>query len=1171
MTTGMPEDTQLLKRFLLGEQAAFDLLVTRHSRLVLYVCRNVLRDACDVEDAAQAVFLVLAHHARSLTTQKSLSAWIYRVAWHIAMNARTVKARRQRHESEAATMRTKESTQESTDNTNCLIWQELQRLPDELLQPLLLHHIQGLSEKDAAKTLGWNLGTFSSRAHRGREALRQRLERRGIFASAGSFLPMPQSNPMSNLPLSFNHVLADATAKAAVLSARGQNPAGLVSSQAIELTRDCIHMLAVRRMKQFALATGIAVSIGLIFTIAIFNLLDRGMASSSAPIVKTANITKDGPHEPRNLDVPTTLPSPAGPVVNVLGAAPFQAPNRISTLDISPDEKLIAVCYNASDSMSDTGGGATVWDIATGTEVCRIPMAYAKEVHFVSNDELIVQGSSKWRGDPSAFGTVLWDIKKGIELRRVQGRFGLWFYLLPGTRNVVSSYIDHPLSPGRSADDPVLIVDPHESVPEQIVQWNLDSGAITPVTSAVVPLESGFQNEDGALSRDGQRLATLRALSKHNNVKNTFNHYYSIAVWDLSDRKLLWQWPLAEGYYTRTLQWHPNGKQLLIRAFRESTRSSHTLLVDASTGNIDQVMNSMLTAGSDGKSVLTLVHGSIRKIDTETNIEEALAVTQGGGSETEEHADIAQSRGTGRYMAWPAGATPAIYDIIDRKWLSPSGFRYPASWLSYLPDGRLCIHSGECKLIDEIGIQLISIPSLLYYYNCFQHLTFNGGRLLVSPGADNGKAEIWDAYQGNKLGHLTRQRWGAVATLYLSKSGNYALTCGEYDGLIQVHDLKTGAVNFTMQASEKLRFHGDDRKSPIFLEINDCCWSMNDEFIYIADASTGKIMMQDDYDIASLGFTGAFREGKRAFSFRNGEGTLINIAKALDYHATTGTIYLNYEIPKTTKVDGKAAYDTGSACGIFNAADGTFIRKVESPGKDARFSDDGSFLISPIAIVECKSGKLVRAFSDGKNALSPSATLIASVKDQIVRVFDVYTGIEIWQQPLGLPDYASKKIKHICWHPAENQLAISYDDACAVLQIDLFHPKGINTILTPDRVKTLLNTTIQSEREELLNFALFSPDAARILTELSSIQMPSSVSLAMFGLECAAHDAADTRPAREALATLAQYGSSDLLRESAARALRRIKNAVDALELRKRNMATGPAQWPNPETSKPDF
>ncbi len=61
--TGL-SDTQLLSRFALRrDEAAFAALVARHGPMVLTVCKGLLRDPSDADDAFQATFLVLARKA----------------------------------------------------------------------------------------------------------------------------------------------------------------------------------------------------------------------------------------------------------------------------------------------------------------------------------------------------------------------------------------------------------------------------------------------------------------------------------------------------------------------------------------------------------------------------------------------------------------------------------------------------------------------------------------------------------------------------------------------------------------------------------------------------------------------------------------------------------------------------------------------------------------------------------------------------------------------------------------------------------------------------------------------------------------------------------------------------------------------------------------------------
>src|SRR5262245_16438032 len=101
LPAGEVTDAELLRRFVSGRDgAAFELLVRRHERMVLGVCRRLLRDADDAEDAFQACFLVLVRKARSIQQHASVAGWLYRVAYRVALAARARRVRRARYESQ---------------------------------------------------------------------------------------------------------------------------------------------------------------------------------------------------------------------------------------------------------------------------------------------------------------------------------------------------------------------------------------------------------------------------------------------------------------------------------------------------------------------------------------------------------------------------------------------------------------------------------------------------------------------------------------------------------------------------------------------------------------------------------------------------------------------------------------------------------------------------------------------------------------------------------------------------------------------------------------------------------------------------------------------------------------------------------------------------------------
>lgn len=183
---GESTDGHLLERFATQrEPAAFEELLRRHGSLVLGVCRGVLRDAHDAEDAFQATFLVLLRRAGALERRASVAGWLYTVAYHIALRQKAAAARRRTGEGRVSEPASLDPVEEAgAHELRPLLDEEISRLPEKYRAPILLCYLQGKTNDEAAQTLGWPVGTVSGRLARARDLLRTRLVRRGITLAA---------------------------------------------------------------------------------------------------------------------------------------------------------------------------------------------------------------------------------------------------------------------------------------------------------------------------------------------------------------------------------------------------------------------------------------------------------------------------------------------------------------------------------------------------------------------------------------------------------------------------------------------------------------------------------------------------------------------------------------------------------------------------------------------------------------------------------------------------------------------------------------------------------------------------------------------------------------------------------------------------------------------------
>jgi polysaccharide export outer membrane protein len=263
-------DRHLLERFVSGRdesaEAAFVVLVQRHGPMVLRVCRNVLGDATDAEDAFQATFLVLVKRSGSIRRLESLGSWLFGVACRVAARARVEASKRRQVERQGA-LRIVQPVDSSETGAIAhaeygpVVQEEVRRLPEKYRAVVALCYWQGLTQEQAAVQLGCPLGTVRSRLARAKSKLHGRLSRRGLAPLAVAVAAALETCSAEAAGLSHvSQPLINSTVKTSAQIAAGRAITDVASTSVVVLTRNILRSMS---MIKFKMVGGAIVVVGL--------------------------------------------------------------------------------------------------------------------------------------------------------------------------------------------------------------------------------------------------------------------------------------------------------------------------------------------------------------------------------------------------------------------------------------------------------------------------------------------------------------------------------------------------------------------------------------------------------------------------------------------------------------------------------------------------------------------------------------------------------------------------------------------------------------------------------------------------------------------------------------------------------------------------------------------
>jgi RNA polymerase sigma factor (sigma-70 family) len=708
-------DAELLECFVRRrDEAAFEALVRRHGPLVLGVCRRVLRNEADAEDAFQATFVVLARKAASLRQRGLVGNWLYGVAHNTALKARAMNQKRRAKEQQGAAARVA-APDGAWQELQGVLDEELSRLPEKYRVPVVLCDLEGKAIKEAARLLGVPQGTAASRLARGRAVLAQRLARHGIILSGGALAALVARHaPAAGL----SRPLVALTVKAV----GGAPLPGAVAA----LADGVVKGILLRKLQALATAAALAA------------LLVAGAVGTSALPAAPPDPTPaaDDQREPAAKEKAARS--------DVLGdALPAGALTRLGTVRWRHGEGLSQLGFAAGGKELVTAGGdglLRVWDVATGKELRRFgrEMAYGERPGCLESLYAGQRMQSHMSGQPRT-GAVLAPDGATAALAEIDRTVSVWDVATGRKRCHITGTRDDQdgvVGLGLSADGKRLASQGRD---ESLVLWDAATGKelrrLPPAPKARQPVMTLWALGDGAcptpcvFSPDGQRLATLDG-----NLSP-----FHVRVWDLAGGKELWHVLEKEGIGPIPPCFSSDGKRLVRLAADRSVR-----VHDAADG---RELRRVEGDGKDFFPTRTALSPDGRQ----------LAVVTGGGSvllyDLEGGQAVRRLGEEGRYGSGVPSCTA----------------------LAFSPDGKTLAQGAgmnSVRLWDVASGKARDLPGAGHLGPVRAVIASRDGKDLTTVGGD-GTVRLWDALTGKERQRVTAPEGNVLA---LSPDGRALLT-----------------------------------------------------------------------------------------------------------------------------------------------------------------------------------------------------------------------------------------------------------------------------------------------------------------------------------------------------------------------------------------------------------